>query len=58
MQAGGEGASLDAWIESNLRDHTLRRARVAALTAAARPFGYEDAEELLVIGTTMSTSVK
>lgn len=49
---------LDEWIESNLRHHKLRRARVAALTKAAKPFTYEQAEVMLVIGTKMSTSVK
>ena len=49
---------LDDWILSNLHNHTLRRARVAALTKAAKPFQYEKADVLLVIGTRMSTSVK
>lgn len=52
------GDSLDEWIMSNLQQHKLRRARVASLTKAAKPFQYENAEVLLVIGTRMSTSVK
>jgi hypothetical protein len=56
--AAAEATDVDAWIAANLANHTLRRARVAALTAAARPFAYEDAEVQLVIGTSMSTSVK
>jgi hypothetical protein len=50
--------ALDHWILSNLQQHKLRRARVAALTKAAQPFQYEQAEVMLVIGTRMSTSVK
>jgi hypothetical protein len=50
--------ALDQWILSNLQQHKLRRARVAALTKAAKPFQYEQAEVMLVIGTRMSTSVK
>jgi hypothetical protein len=51
-------AELDGWILSNLQQHKLRRARVAALTKAAQPFQYDRAEVMLVIGTEMSTSVK
>lgn len=51
-------AELDDWILSNLQQHKLRRARVAALTKAALPFQYDRAEVMLVIGTEMSTSVK
>lgn len=51
-------SQLDDWILSNLEQHKLRRARVAALTKAAQPFQYERAEVMLVIGTRMSTSVK
>lgn len=53
-----EEAGLDEWILDNLHNHTLRRARVAALSAAARPLAYQECETVLVIGTTMSTSVK
>lgn len=49
---------LDDWILSNLDDHTLRRARVSALVAAAQPFQYQQSEVLMVIGTALSTSVK
>lgn len=63
--ASGHGAEssaddvvLDEWIWSNLKQHTLRRARVAALTKAAKPFQYDKADVMLVIGTRMSTSVK
>jgi hypothetical protein len=59
LHAGADKDSgLDEWIESNLRQHKLRRARVAALVKAAKPFTYEQAEVMLVIGTKMSTSVK
>jgi hypothetical protein len=53
-----EPDALDQWILSNLQQHKLRRARVAALTKAAQPFQYQQAEVMLVIGTRMSTSVK
>jgi hypothetical protein len=56
--AAADASTLEAWILSNLRNHSVRRARVAALTAAARPFAYENAEVELVIGTSLSTSVK
>lgn len=56
--SSADDGALDEWIWSNLQQHTLRRARVAALTKAAKPFQYEKADVLLVIGTRMSTSVK
>ncbi|KAF8063801.1 NSE4A [Scenedesmus sp. PABB004] len=67
LQHGGDGAEavlrpaaaeLDAWVLSNLDRPGLRKARVAALTAAAEPFGYAQAEVLLTLGTALSTSVK
>lgn len=64
QQQQGDGGQLrhteglDDWILSNLDDHTLRRARVSALVAAAQPFQYQQSEVLMVIGTALSTSVK
>eukprot|EP00878_Enallax_costatus_P042889 GHUV01050396.1.p1 GENE.GHUV01050396.1~~GHUV01050396.1.p1 ORF type:complete len:127 (+),score=47.44 GHUV01050396.1:279-659(+) len=49
---------LDGWIMTNLTQHSLRRARVQALTKAAEPFKYSSCEVMMVIGTALSTSVK
>jgi hypothetical protein len=49
---------LDAFVESNLAQPALRAARVLSLTAAARPFSYNDAHVVLRIGDALSTSVE
>eukprot|EP00879_Flechtneria_rotunda_P014637 GHRR01015296.1.p1 GENE.GHRR01015296.1~~GHRR01015296.1.p1 ORF type:complete len:383 (+),score=106.09 GHRR01015296.1:506-1654(+) len=56
QHSGQEG--IDEWIMSNLDQPTLRRARVTALTKAAKPFQFQHCEVLMVIGTSLSTSVK
>lgn len=39
-----EPQDLDAWILSNIHDHSLRYSRVVKLKAKAKPFLYEDTE--------------
>ncbi len=49
---------LDEWILSNLTSPEARKARVARLAAAARPFSYDKSEVLMAIGNMFSANVK
>ena len=56
----GDGAvsiDLDAFILSNLKLPDVRRGRVAALAAHARPFSYARHERLMTLGNMFSRNV-
>ena len=54
---GGRAEGLNGFILANLTEPELRAARVAALSAHARPFSYPHFERLLSTGNVLSKSV-
>jgi hypothetical protein len=55
---GGDAEGLDEFIISNLTMPDIRRGRVAALAAHARPFSYARHERLMSLGTIFSKNVE